>query len=119
MNQLETQLTFTLEEARSLEKKFHQILLESESSIIINHHHHGDQSPSTSPPKQILKRESTRTLLPRESHSPRGSLNKNKADDVNGVGSRNRVGKQTDATNSTDDVSSEILNGKSASCVVM
>ncbi|XP_060066046.1 E3 ubiquitin-protein ligase BRE1A-like [Ylistrum balloti] len=120
MHQLETQLTFTLEEARSLEKKFHQILLQSDSSIIINNHR--EQSPSTSPQKRLLKRDSSRSLLQRESNSA-GSHERQRPEETGKTANNNFTRHHPNSTQNNhdteQDVRSAILNGKSASCVVM
>ncbi|XP_033734714.1 probable serine/threonine-protein kinase kinX isoform X2 [Pecten maximus] len=109
MHQLESQLTFTLEEARSLEKKFHQILLQSESSIIINNHL--EPSPSTSPQKRLLKRDSSRSLL----HSPRSTEDTKAKNKI----VRHHPNSTQNNHDTNQDARSAILNGKSASCVVM
>ncbi|XP_069116410.1 interaptin-like isoform X2 [Argopecten irradians] len=110
MHQLETQLTFTLEEARSLEKKFHQILLQSESSIIINNHL-DSSSPSTSPQKRPLKRESSRSLLRSQSSTEDMKVNNRTV--------RHHPNSTQNNNDTNQEVRSAILNGKSASCVVM
>ncbi|OWF43846.1 probable serine/threonine-protein kinase kinX [Mizuhopecten yessoensis] len=121
MHQLETQLTFTLEEARCLEKKFHQMLLQSESSLILNNNLL-EPSPSTTPQKRLLKRESSRSLLHRESHSP-SSTDRHRSEDTKATNSNRVVRHHPDSTQnnfeSEQDARSAILSGKSASCVVM